>query len=118
MQEKEVITEIVKSYFLGTYHGDAEKLRNIFHPDAHVTGIFHGQIVDWNLNDFIQRVTSGKSAAENNEKFNKEILFIDQMNDAAIVRARVVVGENTFTDYITLLRIDGKWKIRNKSFTT
>jgi len=53
-----------------------------------------------------------------NEKYNKQIISLDQINDAAMVKARVVVGECVFTDYIMLLKIDGKWMIRNKSFTT
>lgn len=41
----------------------------------------------------------------------------DKANYAAIAKCCVRVAELTFYDYITLLKIDGKWIIRNKSFS-
>ncbi|SRR5579883_1877755 len=118
MNEAQAITKVVEAYFLGAYHGNAEQLKQAFHPDAHITGSFNGQIIDWSLNDFLARVTTAPTAAQKNEKYDKEIILLDQTSDAAMVKARVMVGEYSFTDYITLLKINGKWVIRNKSFTT
>jgi hypothetical protein len=46
MNDQQAISETVKLYFTGTYHGDATQLRLAFHPDAHITGNFKGQICD------------------------------------------------------------------------
>lgn len=112
------ITEIVKLYFKGTYQGDAAQLKRAFHPDAHITGILNGEFFDWTLLDFIERITKEPSAESKDEKYDKEILSIDKTKDAAMVKARVIVGPYIFIDYITLLKINGQWIIRNKSFTT
>jgi hypothetical protein len=112
----QAIRECVNDYFLGTYHGDAKQIKNAFHPDAEISGILKGQYYAWTLDEFIQRVTTAPTSAAKNEKFDKQILLLDQTSDAAMVKARVVVGDLVFTDYITLLKIDGKWVIRNKSF--
>ena len=58
------------------------------------------------------------TAAEKNEKFDKEILLVDITNYTAMVKTRVAAGGLHFIDYITLLKIDGQWVIRFKSFTT
>lgn len=113
----EKIIENVTLYFKGTYHGNAEMLSKAFHPNARVTGIINNEIFDWSLSDFISRVTTSPSAANKGEKYDKEIISIDKTKNAAMVKSRVAVGELIFFDYITLLKIDGQWIIRNKSFT-
>ncbi len=113
-----VITEIVKLYFNGTYQGDAEQLKRAFHADAHITGILNGEYFDWTLSDFITRVTIIPAPNMQAEKYDKEIIFIDKTKNAALVKARVVVGPYIFIDYIILLKINGRWIIRNKSFST
>lgn len=112
------ITEIVKLYFNGTYQGDAEQLKRAFHPDAHITGLLNGEFFDWTLLEFTERITKEESAQAKDEKYDKEILLIDKTKDAAMVKARVAVGPYIFVDYITLLKINDHWIIRNKSFTT
>lgn len=111
------IKELIALYFEGTYYGDAEKLKRAFHSDARITGILNNQYYDWSLTDFIDKVTVTPTAKNKDEKFDKKILLIDIENNAAMVKARVVVGDFIFTDYITLLKINKKWIIRNKSFT-
>jgi hypothetical protein len=111
------IKEIVNLYFKGTYEGNADLIKKAFHPGAHITGILQGQYYDWTLTDFIERVTQTPTPALKKEPYNKEIINIDFQNEAAMVKARVAVGDYIFTDYITLLKIDGRWIIRNKSFT-
>ncbi|MBX3708872.1 MAG: nuclear transport factor 2 family protein [Gammaproteobacteria bacterium] len=113
----EKIIETVTLYFKGTYYGDVEMLSKAFHPNAHVTGIISDELFDWSLSDFIVRVTTSTTAANKGEKYDKEIISIDKTKNVAIVKSRVAVGELIFFDYITLLKIDGHWIIRSKSFT-
>jgi len=113
----EKIIESVTLYFKGTYHGNAEMLSKVFHPNARITGIMNDEIFDWSLSDFINRVTAFPTAENKNEKYDKKIISIDRTKNAAMVKARVAVGELIFFDYITLLKIDDQWLIRNKSFT-
>ncbi|MCD6047130.1 MAG: hypothetical protein K0S08_777 [Gammaproteobacteria bacterium] len=115
---KEKITQTIQDYFLGAYQGETEKLLRAFHPAAHITGLFKGQYVDWTLNDFIQRVTERPTAADKNDPYQKEIVSLDITENAAIAKAKVVVGGIVFIDYITLLNINGQWCIRNKCFIT
>lgn len=113
----ELIMQVVHGYFNGTYHGDTDQLKKAFHTDARITGVINGEPCDWSLTDFIARVTIAPTAAEKNEKYDKEIISIDVTTNAAMVKTRVVVAGLIFTDYITFLKIGGQWIIRNKSFT-
>ena len=116
--DEKLITEVINRYFSSTYHGDAEQIHSAFHPEAHITGIIDKEVFDWKLASFVERIAQAPSAAEKNEKFDKKILSMDIENNAAMVKARVVISKYTFIDYIILLKIDDKWIIRNKSFTT
>lgn len=116
--EIKLIKHTINLYFKGTYQGDIAQLKRAFHPEIRITGSLNGQFYDWTLTEFIERVTDVPTAENKGELYNKEILFLDQTNDAAIVKARVVVGSLIFIDYITLLKINGEWLIRNKSFAT
>lgn len=111
------IVEVVTMYFKGTYNGDSGLLNKAFHPDARITGIINNEPIDWSVSDFIARVTAQPTAAAKEEKYDKEIIAIDKTKNAAIVKSRVVVGPLVFFDYITLLKINNSWVIRNKSFT-
>lgn len=113
----EKIIQVVNMYFKGTYHGDVNLLTKAFHSNARITGIINNEICDWSLADFITRVTASPTAASKGEKYDKEIISIDKTKNAAMVKSRVVIGELIFYDYITFLKIDGQWIIRNKSFT-
>ena len=117
-QDEKVIREVVKYYFIGTYNGDAKQVQQAFHPQARIVGNINGETFDLSLSDFIARVTATPTAAAKGEKYDKEILLVDKTGDVAIVKARVVIGPYVFTDYITLLKIAGKWVIRHKSFST
>ena len=113
----EKIIEAVTMYFKGTYYGNSDLLHKSFHPDAGITGIINGEVFDWSLSDFITRVTAFPTAENRGEEYNKIIISIDKTKSAAMVKSRVAVGELIFFDYITLLKINDQWVIRNKSFT-
>jgi len=58
---------------------------------------------------------------ENQQKHNRigRIISMDYENDAAIAKIEVLMLEKkrVYTDYLLLLKIEGKWKIIHKSFT-
>ncbi len=115
--DEEAIRAVIKHYFMGTYNGNGEELKKAYHPDVQIFGSIAGKPIHWNLSQFIARVTQKPTAAESQEKYDKEILSIDQVSDIAMVKARVSAGGLHFTDFITLMKIGGKWQIRCKCFT-
>lgn len=117
-QDHQIITQIITQYFQATHNGDSEHLKQIFHPTARISGTINSEFHDWSIGEFINRVTSKPTAADKNDPYDKRILLIDRNEDAAIVIASVRICGIHFTDYITLLKIDNSWFIKNKCFTT
>lgn len=119
IESEEILIEaVIQNYFSTTYHANEKKLRESFHPEARIAGDFNGQYCDWSLEEFVHRIASQDSAAKKGEVFDKKILLLDQIANAAVVKARVLVGGFIFVDYISLLKINDQWVIRNKIFTT
>ena len=57
-------------------------------------------------------------AGEKNIRQGK-IIYVDYEKDAAIVKIEILIPSlRVFTDYLMLLKIEGKWKIIHKSFTS
>lgn len=110
---REIETTIEK-YFQGTYRADASLLTAAFHPDARICGFVSGQLIDVSLNAFIHRVCH----EVRHQTYDKKIMALDVQGDIAMVKAKVLVDETFFMDFISLIRFQGQWLIRHKLFTS
>ena len=59
---------------------------------------------------------TGRPAADEATR-KRTIDAVDVNGTAAMARATLVHGQTTFTDYFVLLKVDGVWKIANKTYT-
>jgi len=57
----------------------------------------------------------GQPAADE-AKRKRTIDQVDVVGTAAMVKATLVHGTATFTDYFVLLKVNGEWKIANKVY--
>jgi len=74
----------------------------------------HGKLTNLSVEDFAARF-NGKLANDEAQR-KRSIEIIEMSGNAAI--AKIVLDYPTikFVDYMSLLKIDGEWKIVNKSF--
>lgn len=112
------VVAVIEDYFHGTFDADRTRLERAFHADAHIVGFLGDGLSDETAEQFIARIAAGPSQADRGETFRKRILDARLTDNAGMVIAEVYVANRRFVDYITVLKIDGQWKIRNKSFTT
>jgi hypothetical protein len=113
-QEKELIKVPLNNYLQGQSTGNPEFIRKAFHKDARIMAFRDGKLTNLSVEDFAVRF-NGKSASGEAQR-KRTIESIDVAGNAAI--AKIVLDYPTikFTDYMSLLKIDGEWKIVNKSF--
>jgi hypothetical protein len=102
-------------YIEGTANGQPERLKEAFHKDMNLYSV---------ANDTLKTL-SGKtytSYYKPGQKRNRigKIISIDYVNNAAIAKLEIDYPERKtlYTDYILLLKIEGHWKIINKSYTS
>ena len=112
-QEEDLIKKTLKHYIDGAKSGKDDDMKPAFHSDATIFGyigddLFSGPIqklYDWNDNN--------GPATDISCEF-KNINIVESIATVCLV-SKNWTGYD-FTDFFTLLKIDGDWKIINKVF--
>ena len=114
--EQGAITEVVQLYIDGSRDGDAGKLRRAFHPDARMFGSLAGQRIDAPAEEFVALASA--RPADVDGTYEARVVSVKQVEDAATaaIEETGFWGTLSFTDFFSLSRIDGEWKIVNKTF--
>ena len=113
LNEEQAITNTIRQYIDGGISGKGDDMKPAFHAEATIFGyigpdLFGGpiqQLFDWN--------DENGAATE----LTANIANIDI--EGTVATARVELDNWTghrFTDFFTLLKVDGDWKIMNKVF--
>ena len=112
--EYQKVEEVANKFVEGVKYGKPELLKSIFHPDSIVFGHLGDELQKGSaqgLFDVVEKV--GKCGADYVARI--DILALE--DDVAVVR---VIEDNwdvyKFTDFLTLLKIDGEWKIVAKAY--
>ena len=113
MEQKELIKENLQHYINGAKSGNGDDMKPAFHKDATIFGyigdeLFSGPIqklFDWNDNN---------GPAPDISCEYKSIDVVESIATVCLV-SKNWTGYN-FTDFFTLLKVDGNWKVINKVF--
>ena len=112
------IARALSPYFDGLYEGDVAKMRAIFHPQCHLYSAPEGHLDDASLESYFARVQTRPSPKSLNQKRHDAILGITTSGEgAAIAILRTARAPRLYTDYLSLLKIDGRWQIIAKTFS-
>ena len=116
---REAITEAevraaLEHYLLGHSTGDGAHFSQVFHPESRLTFIRNGAYTTRTSADYIAGA-AGKPAADEAQR-KRRIVSVDVAGDAAMAKIELDYPSTFFTDYFTLLKINGKWMIMNKTF--
>lgn len=112
--EEAAVRSALEHYMLGHATGQGEHFRKIFHPDAKLFAVRDGKYWQLTSEEYIARA-AGKPAADEPQR-KRAIESIDITGNAAVAKIVLDYPAVKFTDYMSLLKIDGEWKIVNKTF--
>ena len=112
--EKAAVRLPLENYIKGHETGDGEYMKKAFHTEGNLIFIRDGKYTTRSFAEYIAGF-SGKPAADE-AKRKRAIESIDVAGNAAIARIVLDYPAVKFVDYMTLLKINGEWKIVNKSF--
>lgn len=104
----------IENYIKAHATGDAIFMRKAFHPDAKIYSYRDGKLQTLTVDEFA-KLFPGKPAANEAQRVRR-IESIDVTGDAASAKVYLDYPTVTFTDYMALLKVDGEWKIINKTF--
>jgi hypothetical protein len=114
--EEQGVRAVIEQYFRGHATASADEMRKAFMPTAHIEGIRGGKFVSWSVDEYCANF-KGKPAADEASR-RRTIDSVDLSGTAAMVKATLVHGATTFTDYFVLLKDNGEWKIANKVYSS
>ena len=117
--ERAAIEQTIQTYFDGLYDGDADKLASIFHEAAALTYEQDGQVTVLPLAQWLKAVRERPAPKARGLARDDAILLLDQSGPTtALVKVRCQIPPRYFTDYLSLLKIDGRWLVVQKVFAT
>lgn len=114
--EKQAAAVPLENYIKAHATGNGDFMRQAFHTEAKVMFFSEGKFNQWSSEEFAARFKGQAAADEDKRKRSFEI--IDIAGNAAIAKVILDYPTIKFTDYMTLLKIDGEWKIINKTFSS
>ncbi|MBS1842802.1 MAG: nuclear transport factor 2 family protein [Actinobacteria bacterium] len=114
--DRSEIERVLNLYIEGVKDGDAAKLGEAFHPDALMFGAMGGKRLDKPIADWI--AASDGAPADTDGTYTAKITSVEAVEDTAIatVAEDGFKGIYSFLDFFALARVDGDWKIVNKTF--
>ena len=115
--DEAAIRQTVQYYFDGGKNRDSVALRKAFHPDARMLFAKDGKLVVVPIGEYIARVAENKLKPGEVDSTKRRVTSVDVAGDAAIARLELERPDALITDYMSLLKVDGRWLIVNKIFT-
>ncbi|HET9441301.1 MAG TPA: nuclear transport factor 2 family protein [Longimicrobiales bacterium] len=112
--EEKAVRVPLEHYLQGHATGDGAHHRAAFHPEAKLFFIRDGKLATRTSEEYIAG-SPGKPAADEAQR-KRWIESVDIAGNAAVARIVLDYPNTRFVDYMSLLKIDGEWKIVNKTF--
>jgi hypothetical protein len=112
--EEPAVRKALGYYLEGHATGKGSAYAQVFHPDAKLFFNRDGKFSQVTSADYIARATGAPAPDEAQRK--RRIDFIDVTGDAAVARITLEYPGVTMTDYMSLIKVDGEWRIVNKIF--
>ena len=104
----------LESYINAHATGNPEYIRKAFLPDAKIMAFRDGKLLNLSVEEFASRF-SGKPAADESQR-KRRIDRLDITGNAGVARIVLDYPDATLIDYMSLLKVNGEWKIVNKVF--
>jgi hypothetical protein len=117
--EIEAIEKVVWTYLDGLYEGDAGKIAKAFHEGSHLYSMHEGSVSDLPREKWLDMIKGRPSAKSKGLNRTDRIVSIDLSGpETAFVKLECSIHPRYFTDYLTLLKLDGGWRVVSKTFRT
>lgn len=105
---------IADHYFKAQSTGNGEALKGTFVDEGRMMWVQDGQLRVRTSADYIAGFTGRPPADEAQRK--RRVVMTDATGDVGVAKVELDFPDVKFTDYFTLARVGGAWKIIHKTF--
>ena len=111
------IENVIRRYLDLLYKGDKDLIKTVFLPEANVYSESNGKIVKIDMVGFNKRIAERQSPESICEIRDDKIIMIDISSPTtAMATVECNILKNHYTDYLSLIKVSGKWGIISKVF--
>jgi hypothetical protein len=111
------IRALLRDYFDGLHFSDAQRLGRVFHASAMYACATSGTLQLLDMAAYLAVVAQRPSPASLGQPRADEIVSIEMAGPVtALARVHCTIAPKRFTDLLTLVRVDGEWRILAKVF--
>ncbi|MCX7212637.1 MAG: nuclear transport factor 2 family protein [Burkholderiales bacterium] len=115
--DRSAIEATIQTYFDGLYEGDTVKLASVFHPTSSLTWDQDDKLMVISRDAWLQAVRDRPSSKSRELARDDAILLIDQSGPTtAFVKVKCQIPPRYFTDYLSLIKVEGRWQIVQKIY--
>lgn len=115
--DRAALETTLQTYLDGLYEGDADKLASVFHPASALTWEVDGEHRAISRDAWLEAVRNRPSGKASGLTRDDAILLLDQSGPGtAFAKVKCQLPPRYFTDYLNLLKIDGRWQIAQKIY--
>ncbi|WP_341702303.1 nuclear transport factor 2 family protein [Ferrovibrio sp.] len=111
------VAAVLGEYFDGLYYCDTARLGRVFHPQARYACATDGSLLHLGMGEYFPIVEKREPPASRNETRRDRIVEIRFAGPVtAFAHVECAIGPKFFNDFLTLIKIDGRWQIISKVF--
>jgi hypothetical protein len=110
--EREAVEKPLKMYL----SQDPEQLKQAFHPGATMFFARNDSLIGVPIPEYIARVAESRAKGPPPER-TERIAQVDITGTSAVARLELVYPKQKLTDYMSLVKYGGEWRIVNKIFS-
>ena len=111
------IVRVLDDYFDGLHHSDTTLLRRVFHPAAQYACATDGSLLLRTMDEYFPIVDARPSPASRGEARRDRIVSIELAGPVtAFAHVECSIAPKAFVDFLTLVKLDGRWQILAKVF--
>ena len=115
--DEQGIRQAVQYYFDGGRNADSATMGKGFESSvAHMLYVRDNKLNDVPIPQFLARIAAQRTPEFKPDNNQRRVVSVDFAGNAAIAKLETVTPENLVIDYMSLLKVDGRWKIVNKIF--
>jgi hypothetical protein len=113
------IQAAAQAYLDALYDGDAGRLAEVFLPSSALTQVFEGELKVTPRDAWLDAVRNRPAPRAAGLPRHDQILTIDLISPTlAHVKLKCAIPPRFFTDILSFVKLEGRWRVAQKVFTT
>ena len=116
-QNYSAVLDLLRRYYEGLYRLDADLLREVFSPSARYATIAGGELLTLSMDEYFPRLATRVAPTEDGTPHGYRVRSIRFAGEnTAMAELECSLFGHDYTDFLSLLRIDGRWRVQSKVF--